>query len=59
MDFGEGVEAAWEVRNPALLARNIRQIGHYGTGDLEMTIKTEEDLLIAQPFIEKACQNLE
>lgn len=40
------------------IARDVREIGHYGTGDLEMTIKSEEDLEIAKPYIEKAYQKV-
>ena len=34
--------------------RNTRGIGHYGTGDLEISIKTEEDFRKAMPLIERA-----
>lgn len=40
------------------IARDVREIGHYGTGDLEMTIKSEEDFEIAKPYIEKAYQKV-
>ena len=40
------------------IARDVRQIGHYGTGDLEMTIKSIDDLELAKPFIEKAYQKV-
>ena len=40
------------------IARDVREIGHYGTGDLEMTIKSTDDLEIAKPFIEKAYQKV-
>ena len=35
-------------------ARDTTDIGHYGTGDLEITIRNLEDLEIAKPFIELA-----
>ena len=31
--------------------RDVRNIGHFGTGDLEITIKTQEDLERAKPFL--------
>ena len=31
--------------------RDVRKIGHYGTGDLEITIRSDEDLTAAQPLI--------
>lgn len=34
--------------------RDMRNIGHYGTGDLEVSIKTEEDFMKAKPLIERA-----
>lgn len=34
--------------------RDMRNIGHYGTGDLEVAIKTEEDLQKAKVLIERA-----
>ncbi len=35
-------------------ARDVRQIGHYGTGDLELTIRTKEDVELARPLIKAA-----
>jgi nicotinate-nucleotide adenylyltransferase len=34
--------------------RDVRNIGHYGTGDLEITIKNQEDLEKAEPLILKS-----
>ena len=34
--------------------RDMRNIGHYGTGDLEVSIKTDEDFQKAKPLIERA-----
>lgn len=31
--------------------RDVRAIGHFGTGDLEITIKSQEDLERAKPFL--------
>ena len=35
-------------------ARDVTEIGHYGTGDLEFTIKDMCDLEVAKPYIDKA-----
>ncbi len=32
----------------------MRNIGHYGTGDLEISIKTDQDFEKAKPLIERA-----
>lgn len=34
--------------------RDMRNIGHYGTGDLEISIKKEKDFEKAKPLIERA-----
>lgn len=34
--------------------RDVRKIGHFGTGDLEITIRNDEDLERALPLIEKS-----
>lgn len=34
--------------------RDVREIGHYGTGDLEITLRTITDLERAKPLIEKS-----
>ena len=34
--------------------RDVREIGHYGTGSLELTIRTADDLKRALPFIEQS-----
>lgn len=47
-----------EVPGPPELSRDMTNIGHYGTGDLEVTIRGETDLEIARPFIEMAYQKV-
>jgi predicted transport protein len=39
-------------------ARDVREVGHYGTGDLELSIRTVEDFESAKRFIELAYQNV-
>ena len=34
--------------------RNVREVGHYGTGDLEITVRNQEDLEKAEPLILKS-----
>ena len=34
--------------------RDVRSIGHWGTGDLEITISTSEDLRMALPFLQSS-----
>jgi len=36
--------------------RDVRKIGHFGTGDLEVTIMNDHDLDRARPLLERAYQ---
>jgi predicted transport protein len=36
--------------------RDVRQIGHWGTGDLEITLRSMDDLEKAKPLLEKSYQ---
>jgi len=36
------------------IARDVTEIGHYGTGDLEITVKSENDFEAAKQYIEMA-----
>lgn len=38
--------------------RDVKNIGHFGTGDLEITIRTEEDVENAKEFIQIAFNNI-
>ena len=40
------------------IARDVSDIGHYGTGDLEIKITNTEDIEVAKPFIEMAYQKI-
>ena len=40
------------------IARDVTKIGHYGTGNLELSVRTSEDLDIAKPFLEQAYQKV-
>lgn len=41
------------------IARDVSNIGHYGTGDLELHIRSSEDLEIAKPLIEKSYEGVD
>ena len=47
-----------EISGPPGISRDVSHIGHYGTGDLEITIKSIEDFHPAKPFIEIAYQKV-
>jgi predicted transport protein len=40
------------------IARDVSNIGHAGTGDLEVTMKTEQDAELAKGFIKQSFQNV-
>lgn len=40
------------------MARDVREIGHYGTGDLELSVRNADDLHTAKRYIELAYQNV-
>jgi predicted transport protein len=46
------------VRGPKGISRDVSEVGHYGTGDLEVSIKSPEDLEAAKPFIQKAYEHV-
>ncbi|NOY00573.1 MAG: DUF91 domain-containing protein [Verrucomicrobia bacterium] len=37
--------------------RDVRQVGHYGTGDLEITIRNQADFEKAKPLFERSYEN--
>lgn len=42
---------ASEVKNIPTNARDVRDIGHYGTGDFELSIRTQEEAESAREYI--------
>ncbi|MCK9271196.1 MAG: hypothetical protein RBR47_04070 [Bacteroidales bacterium] len=40
------------------LIEDVRNIGHFGTGDLEFSIRNAEDFEIAKPLIELSLKNI-
>lgn len=47
-----------DIENPPSIYRDVTNIGHYGTGEAEFSLKSEKDLEIAKPFIELAYQKV-
>lgn len=47
-----------EVPGPAGISRDVSKIGHFGTGDLEVIVKSRVDLEAAKPFIEMAYRKI-
>jgi predicted transport protein len=43
---------------PKGISRDVTEIGHFGTGDLEVTIKSPEDLEAAKPYLERAYRQI-
>lgn len=43
-----------ELKNPPAIYRDVSKIGHYGTGDAEFTISTEEQFEKVKQYIESA-----
>ena len=37
--------------------RDVRNVGHYGTGDLEVTLKSHDDLERAKPLIVRSYED--
>ncbi len=46
------------TRGPKTISRDVSEVGHFGTGDLEVTIKHLADLDAAKPFIQQAYQQV-
>lgn len=47
-----------ELENLPSNGRDVSEIGHYGTGDLELTLKSEADIDVAKEFITAAYQKV-
>lgn len=46
--------SAADVESPPKFYRDVTEIGHYGTGDTEFTISSEQDFDLVKPYIEMA-----
>jgi predicted transport protein len=42
------------VKGPAGISRDVSDVGHYGTGDLAITLKAPADFEAAKPFLKQA-----
>lgn len=47
-----------KVSGPKGISRDVSDVGHYGTGDLQITLRGPEDLEAAKPFITLAYQSV-
>jgi len=45
-----------KAKGPAGISRDVSSIGHFGTGDLEIVLKSMDDLEKTKPFIQQAYQ---
>ena len=43
---------------PKKLVRDVTNIGHYGTGDLELSVRSQSELELVQPLLERAYQKV-
>jgi predicted transport protein len=46
------------ARGPKGISRDVTDVGHYGTGDLEVSLKNVQDLEAAKPFVQKAYEQV-
>ena len=47
-----------KVNVPKELARDMTNVGHYGTGDVELSVRSQSDLELVKPFLEQAYQKV-
>jgi predicted transport protein len=47
-----------KVQGPPGISRDVSNIGHFGTGDLEVTLKTAGDIETVKPFIRMAYEKM-
>lgn len=47
-----------EIKNKPINSRDVRNVGHYGTGDFEIIIRNENELEKAKEFILQAYRNI-
>jgi len=46
------------VRGPKGISRDVANVGHYGTGDLEVSVKNSADFEAAKPFMQLAYEKV-
>jgi len=47
-----------EIENAPSISRDVSEIGHYGTGDFQLTVTSDNDIEIAKEFINLAYQKV-
>lgn len=47
-----------QASGPTGISRDMPEIGHFGTGDLEITLKSASDLDAAKPYIKQAYEKI-
>ena len=47
-----------KVNAPRKIARDVTDIGHFGTGDLELSVRNQGDLDVVKPLLEEAYQKV-
>lgn len=47
-----------KTSGPPGISRDVSKIGHYGTGNLEIMVKSLEDLELAKPFLKQAYEEV-
>lgn len=45
-------------KGPPGISKDMREIGHFGTGDLQITVKTAKDFELAKPFMQLAYEQV-
>jgi predicted transport protein len=48
----------YPAKGPHGISRDVSHIGHYGTGDLEITIRTAAELEKAKPFLRQSYEQM-
>lgn len=46
------------AKGPAGISRDVTNVGHYGTGDLEISLKTIDDFERSKPFLRRAYEEI-
>ena len=47
-----------KIEMPKKIARDVTNIGHYGTGALELSVRTPQDIWVVKPLLEQAYQKI-
>ena len=47
-----------KIEMPKKIARDVTNIGHYGTGALELSVRAPQDIWVVKPLLEQAYQKI-